>query len=255
MNNNRRKTKVKESSKTALAEQLNDFASRTAETAQSVNELTAETLSTEDASTDAAADINRNEQNNGQSKEKPEITDAAQAAFNRLEAADIETRDYQTSIPVDSMEANIGYSSLLRQMHNAFRGTVAFYRSKAGGSLSIEDARAAAFHVCTNEDEAVQIFDQMMSLPLEILSFGDLMELQSYAPKVAEGFWEMVKIEGRAEFESGHLAANINFPVGYQKNLWNIARYLGVRESFIDDWRPQGGIEIAMIDMLAQTYF
>jgi hypothetical protein len=39
------------------------------------------------------------------------------------------------------------------------------------------------------------------------------------------------------------------------KGLWNIARYLGVRESFIDDWQPQGGIEVAMIDMLAQSYF
>ena len=39
------------------------------------------------------------------------------------------------------------------------------------------------------------------------------------------------------------------------KGLWNIARYLGVRESFINDWKPKGGIEIALIDMLAQTYF
>ena len=39
------------------------------------------------------------------------------------------------------------------------------------------------------------------------------------------------------------------------KQVWNIARYLGVRESFIDDWQPNGGIEVALIDMMAQTYF
>ncbi len=39
------------------------------------------------------------------------------------------------------------------------------------------------------------------------------------------------------------------------KGLWNIARYIGVRESFIDDWNPKGGIEVGLIDMLAQCYF
>ena len=92
----------------------------------------------------------------------------------------------------------------------------------------------------------------MMRLPFESLHFVDLLKLQEFAPRVAERFWERAKGEGRKEFESGHLAANITFPVGYMKGLWNIARYLGVRESFIDDWNPQGGIEVALIDMMAQ---
>mgnify|MGYP001157990842 FL=1 len=94
-----------------------------------------------------------------------------------------------------------------------------------------------------------------MSLPVESLHFVDLMELHSQAPRVAERFWERVKREARREFESGHLAANISFPVGYMKGVWNIARYIGVRESFIADWNPTGGIEISLIDMLAQSYF
>ncbi len=95
----------------------------------------------------------------------------------------------------------------------------------------------------------------MLSLPVESLNFVDLMQLQSFAPRAAEKFWEKAKSEGRKEFESGHLAANINFPVDYMKGLWNVARYLGVRESFIDDWNPNGGIEIALIDMMAQSWF
>jgi hypothetical protein len=132
---------------------------------------------------------------------------------------------------------------------------VAYYRSEAGGALSIEEARRRAFHPCTNAEEAVKEFDSLLSLPLESLNFVDLIELHSLAPRAAEWFWERAKHEGRAEFESGHLAANITFPVGYMKGLWNIARYLGLRESFIDDWQPKGGIEIALIDMMAQTYF
>jgi hypothetical protein len=158
-------------------------------------------------------------------------------------------------VRADSLESAVGYSSLLRQMQRSYLRTVAFYRSEAGGSLSIEEARARAFHGCENKEEAKKQFSRMMSLPLESLSFIDLAELRSFAPRVAERFWERAKQEGRKEFESGHLAANITFPVGYMKQLWNIARYIGVRESFLDDWKPNGGIEVALIDMLAQSYF
>ena len=37
--------------------------------------------------------------------------------------------------------------------------------------------------------------------------------------------------------------------------VWNIGRYLGVRESFVTEWQPKGGIEISLIDMMAQCYF
>jgi hypothetical protein len=164
-------------------------------------------------------------------------------------------RDFQTEIPIDSLESQVGYSSLFRQMHQSFVRTVAFYRSEVGGSLTSEEARKAAFHAVTDREEARKIFHDMMRLPLESLNFVDLMKLQSYSPRVAESFWEIAKIEGRAEFESGHLAANISFPLGYMKQVWNIARYMGVRASFIDDWKPKGGIEIALVDMLAQSWF
>jgi hypothetical protein len=94
-----------------------------------------------------------------------------------------------------------------------------------------------------------------MRMPLDMLNFVDLMELQEYAPRVAEWMWEHAKREGRKEFESGHLAANIAFPAGYMKQVWNVARYIGVRESFIDEWSPRGGIELSLIDMMAQTWF
>ncbi len=163
--------------------------------------------------------------------------------------------DFSFEIPIDSLESCVGYSSLFRQMQQAFVRRVAFHKTEAGGSLSGEEARKMAFHGCNDKEKAKEEFRQLMSLPLESLNFVDLMELQQYAPRVAEWFWERAKREGRKEFESGHLAANITFPVGYMRQVWNIARYMGVRESFIDEWNPGGGIEMALIDMLAQTYF
>lgn len=158
-------------------------------------------------------------------------------------------------VPIDSLESNVGYSSLFRQMHQAYLRRVAFYKSPEGGCLSVEEARAKAFHACRNKDEGKKLLRSLLELPLESIGFADLMELHSEAPRVAEKFWENAKLEGRKEFESGHLSANIAFPVGYMKSLWNIARYQGVRESFIDEWNPVGGIELSLIDMLAQAYF
>jgi hypothetical protein len=177
------------------------------------------------------------------------------ALFDKWDEIPFEPQDFMINVPIDSLESCVGYSSLIRQFHRTFTRSVAYYRSKEGGSLPIEEARARSFHACNNLEEAKKEFDMLMGLPLECLNFVDLAELFSFAPRVAERFWEHAKREGRNEFESGHLAANVTFPVGYMKGLWNIARYLGVRESFLDDWNPKGGIEIALVDMLAQTYF
>lgn len=190
-------------------------------------------------------------------KGKPAAKDAARLADRLFEEWDrpMPTEGESHPVHIDSLEAAVGYSSLLRQMHQSFVRTVAFYRSPTGGSLSIEEARARAFHACANDEEAKQEFDTLMSLPKESLNFVDLMKLHAQAPRVAERLWEMIKAEGQNEFLSGHLGANICFPVGYLKEVWNIARYLGVRESFIQEWDPQGGIEISLIDMLTQAYF
>lgn len=181
--------------------------------------------------------------------------DPCDTLFDKWDAEVFEPKDLEINVSVDSLESAVGYSSLFRQMHQAFVRMVAFYRSPAGGSLSVEEAREKAFHPCTDDEEAKKEFKTLMRLPLENLHFIDLLKLQSAAPRVAERFWESAKSEGRKEFESGHLAANISFPVGYMKQVWNIARYLGVRESFIDEWNPKGGIEVSLVDMLAQAYF
>ena len=188
-------------------------------------------------------------------KDPDELEQFYDSLFEKWDEKDAIPEDFFIDVDINSLESSVGYSSLFRQMHKAFVRQVAFYKTPAGGSLTVEEARARAFHACTNKEEAKRIFKSLMRLPLDILSFIDLMDLQSFAPRVAEWFWENAKREGRKEFESGHAAANITFPVGYMKQLWNIAKYIGVRESFIDEWNPKGGIEVALIDMLAQSYF
>lgn len=238
------KTKSKEKPNGKLADELNKFAARSDNTPPP-NIQTVGTATDTPTIADSEDD----------SKYQEEISDVVKKLFNHFESKEFILTDFQTEVPVNSLESKVGYTSLIRQMHHAYISRVAFYRSQAGGSLTIEQARAEAFHPCTNKAEARKEFNDLLCLRLDTLNFVDLQELHSFAPRVAEGFWEMTKLEGRSEFESGHLAANITFPVGYMKGMWNIARYLGVRESFIDDWKPKGGIEIAMVDMLAQSWF
>lgn len=203
----------------------------------------------------AAADSETETTYEGNKGYQQEISNAVKILFDKTEGQEFIPQDFGTNISVDSIESQVGYTSLIRQMHKAFNKQVAFYRSEEGGCLPVAEARSRAFHPCTDEKEALKLFDEMLALPLDRLRFIDLLELQSFSPRTAEWFWEKAKNEGRAEFESGHLAANITFPAGYMQELWNIARYLGVRESFINDWQPQGGIEVALIDMLAQSFF
>ncbi|MDQ3713978.1 MAG: hypothetical protein M3388_17410, partial [Acidobacteriota bacterium] len=196
----KKQTKIKDKSKKNLAAEL--------------NKIPTQTDSTELQTSD--------KQNSVQSKE--DIKSANDAANNEIfdlwDANEFVPRDFKIRIPVDSLEARVGYSSLFRQMHQSFIQRVVFLQTPGGGSLSPEEARKQAFHSCTNEADAKKLFQTMMRLPLESLNFVDLMELHNFAPRVAERFWERAKREGRLEFESGHLAANITFPVGYMKQVW-----------------------------------
>ena len=43
-------------------------------------------------------------------------------------------------------------------------------------------------------------------------------------------------------------------PANYLTDAWNRASYLGLRETFIAEWQPKGGIEVSMIDAIAQAW-
>ncbi|MGI8493817.1 MAG: hypothetical protein ACR2L1_00705, partial [Pyrinomonadaceae bacterium] len=251
MNKAQTKTKVKEKTP-SLADQLNQVP---------VENVEKPMTDTADAETETHnQELDKFEADLKEQLEKDriyqeEIKKGYSQLFDRWESDEFAPNDFKIDIPIDSLESQVGYSSLIRQLHDSYTRTIAFYRSFAGGSLSAEEARERAFHRCENTEEAKKIFSRVMSYPYENISFDDLHTLSGYAPRVAERLWETIKDEGRSEFEAGHLAANTMSPVHYMKNAWNIAKYLGVRESFINDWQPQGGIELSLIDMLAQTFF
>lgn len=153
-----------------------------------------------------------------------------------------------------SIESAVGHSSLLRTLSNAYVDQVAYYRSEEGGVLPLEEARARAYRKCENEEEAQKLFSQMMSIPANWISLGDLLRMIGFAPRTAENMWEMMKREAQKDVESGHLASKALIPVHYMQEAWAIASYLGLRESLAAEWEPRGGIELNLIDMLAQAF-
>ena len=63
--------------------------------------------------------------------------------------------------------------------------------------------------------------------------------------------WARVREAANDELESGKRGAKI---AGHDADPYALAQYLTIRDSFADQWQPQGGIESAMIDQMAVSY-
>jgi hypothetical protein len=163
--------------------------------------------------------------------------------------------DDYVAVAVNSLEGRVGYSSLLRQLQEAYIVRVAFFRSKEGGALSPDEVRARAFQPCEDEEEAKRLYDELRRNPVDQIRFIDLASMWRISPTFSESLWEMIKTEARDEFESGHLASKVLNPTQFQRTAWAVASYLGLRESFLEEWQPQGGIQVSLIDILAQSFF
>lgn len=156
---------------------------------------------------------------------------------------------------VNSIAASLlGYDhgAVLREMQHARAQMLRFYMSEPGGKLSAEEASIRVDTSLEDVDEAVS---RILSQPADAANWYGLEKLFSKSPAMAKSVWRLIKDEARQEFESGHRAAQVFEPVGWLREAWRRAQYLGIRESFIEQWQPQGGIDLAMIDMLTQSYY
>ena len=160
----------------------------------------------------------------------------------------------QKEVYADSIENACGYDALSRVLKEHMSEWIAYYRSEKGGALSIEEARAKVFTKPLNDEEIKERLNDLLTKPIHWIRFDELYEMNRDAPVVAQNLWEAIKQDARLEFESGHLAANALQPMEKLRDAWTRARYLGVRESFITEYKAVGGIELAMIDTMTQSW-
>jgi hypothetical protein len=126
--------------------------------------------------------------------------------------------------------------------------------SDSGGKLSLEDAcrQASARH---DQKGATELMEDLLKRDFECVSFSDLSRLWECSPEEAERYFELTKHEAQKEFCAGHLAAKVFEPADWLGSVWLRAQFLAVRDSFILEYNPDGGIEFALIDLLAMSFF
>lgn len=185
--------------------------------------------------------------------EKPtpaDETTLAEDAEEALEAAPADLVVYIDSLGVSILDR----FSLVRIFREEWRDRVSFFRSEKGGSLTLEEAVKRATRQ-VDEQRAAEVFERVMTQSAEATDFRDLHDLWTHSPEDAEFVWREMKQEARREFVTGHLAATVFEPVDWMRSAWKRAKFLGVRDSFIDEYQPEGGVEVALVDTMAQAYF
>jgi len=131
--------------------------------------------------------------------------------------------------------------SLARKMSRAVVEMAAYYE-RTGMSTS----QAATFARALAEDTA-----RVMETPPDQISWSTLGRLAEHEPETAEAAWGRILAAAQDELASGHRAADA---VEADATPWERARFLQVREAFLVDWQPRGGIEASLVETLAMAH-
>jgi hypothetical protein len=150
-----------------------------------------------------------------------------------------------------------GRFSIIREFQRAFTGEILRLmkpESECGQGLTIEEAikRAESYMKGTT---AEKLFNELKYSSVGNISWLDLDTLFRLEPAAAEAIWKRLKVEARADFESGGFAAKIFETTEWRRDPWRRAQYVGIRDAFIDDYKPRGAIELSMIEMAVTSYF
>jgi hypothetical protein len=101
-----------------------------------------------------------------------------------------------------------------------------------------------------NGDDNPQAIEKIRSKPFEEISWRDVQE--AVAQDMTQTSLAMKAIyDGAEEYIAGGLYAAS--AIGYMKPFKRM-QFTVIRNAFIEEWKPRGGIEAGMVDMLAQCY-
>lgn len=149
----------------------------------------------------------------------------------------VETRE----MSVEKAEAETVVAALTR----AFKGTVDFYKCDHGGSMTHADAVKAA------EEMAACRREWAKEMPMREIGWTEISALAEVSLGDGLAAWAKLKEAAENDLESGARAAQA---MGGYPSAWALAQFLAIRDAFCDEWQPRGGIESAMIDMLAVAF-
>jgi hypothetical protein len=133
--------------------------------------------------------------------------------------------------------------SLARELARGQRELIDQFQRYAG-----MEAAEAAEAARTPREHALE---RVRTAPPDQLSWSTLSQAVRHDPAVTRAAWERIKSAARQELASGHRTAKSLERAG---TPWDRARFLALRDAFRDDWQPRGGVESALIDLLAQSF-
>jgi hypothetical protein len=126
-------------------------------------------------------------------------------------------------------------------MHGALARLLADYERSL--SFSTQEAMAAAEKSLVREEE------RAMKVPPERTTWLHLRALAQRDPEAAAQRWTDIEKAALDELQSGHRAALTMLAA----SPWERAQYLAIRRALAQDWQPRGGLELQLIETLAQA--
>jgi hypothetical protein len=133
--------------------------------------------------------------------------------------------------------------SLARELARGQRELIDQFQRYAGMTAA-EAAEAAR----TPRDQALE---RVRAAPPDQVNWSTLAQAVRHDPTVTLAAWEQIKCAARQELASGHRTAK---SLEHRGTPWDRARFLALRDAFRHDWQPRGGVESALIDLLAQSF-
>ncbi len=152
----------------------------------------------------------------------------------------IETTEKTNDVRVTIHEGELDYiASVMARRRTEY---LAFLQAEC--RMTKEEALA---HDQRSEEERLKDLD---GRPVRNLTWNDFDSVAEFDMKAALGKWQELKAQARAQWESGLRGAE-TMRLG---EPWERARYGALLSSFKDEWQPRGGIELALIEQMAQCY-
>jgi hypothetical protein len=133
---------------------------------------------------------------------------------------------------------------IVREMAQAYIETIDFYKSDWGGKTHDEAVESTIEHSEWRRGA-------VKGLRPEEVEWKHIAAVAEVSTEESLEFWKRVRAAAENELESGRRSAAI---AGDKTDPYALAQFMAIRDSFADQWQPQGGIESAMIDMLTVSY-
>ncbi len=150
----------------------------------------------------------------------------------------------RAEVPAASVESGDEVLSVARELARGYATLVESYRESWGITHAEADAKAR------DVGDGAWV-ERYLTDPPDQIDWWGLSTLVERDPDKGYAAWERVKQEARRELASGHRAARA---LEWNGTPWERARFLALREAFITEWRPRGGLEATLVDTLAQAH-